>query len=86
MNQYADNKILSAKTESPRLANKPRAVLYYKAKRTVTNATVLFFTLLVKIVLLLELVNTSACVNQLLLSCKERVALRADFNLYILLG
>ena len=29
---------------------------------------------------LIELVNTSACVNELLLSCKERMALRANFN------
>ena len=56
-----------------------------KSKKSRRNATALL-QLLVKIVLLLELVNSSACVNQLLLSCKERVALRADFNLYILLG
>jgi len=29
---------------------------------------------------LLETVNTSACVNELLLACKERMAVRADFN------
>ena len=56
-----------------------------KSKKSRRSATALL-QLLVKIVLLLELVNSSACVNQLLLSCKERVALRADFNLYILLG
>lgn len=34
---------------------------------------------------LLESVNTSACINKLLLACVERMALRADFNLNILL-
>lgn len=29
---------------------------------------------------LVELVNASACINQLLLTCVERVALRADIN------
>ena len=61
------------------------AFSFAKSKKSRRSATALL-QLLVKIVLLLELVNSSACVNQLLLSCKERVALRADFNLYILLG
>ncbi len=29
---------------------------------------------------LVELINTSACINKLLLTCVERVALRADIN------
>ena len=36
--------------------------------------------------LLVELVNTAACIDQLLLSRKERVTLGADFNLDILFG
>ncbi len=34
---------------------------------------------------LVELVNASACINELLLACIERMALGADFNLDILL-
>ena len=35
---------------------------------------------------LLELVNASACINELLLAGEERMALGADFNLQIALG
>lgn len=38
-------------------------------------------SLLIEVKLLLESVYTSACVNKLLLACKERVALGADFYL-----
>ena len=41
--------------------------------------------LLVQIVLLLETVYASACINKLLLTGKEGVALGADFNLDVLL-
>ncbi len=34
---------------------------------------------------LLELINTSACINELLLACIERVAVRADINSQITL-
>ena len=34
---------------------------------------------------LVELLNASACINQLLLTREERMALRADLDLYILL-
>ena len=42
--------------------------------------------LLVQIETLLESVNTSACINELLLAGIERVALRTDFNLDVLLS
>lgn len=43
------------------------------------------FSLLCKTKLFVELVNTSAGINKLLLSGKEWVALGADFHLYVLL-
>ena len=42
--------------------------------------------LLAHVVALLESVNTSAGVNQLLLTCEERMALGADFYSDVLLG
>jgi hypothetical protein len=41
---------------------------------------------LVQIETLLETIYTSACINQLLFTSEERVALRADFDLDVLLG
>lgn len=43
-------------------------------------------SLLLQTELLVELVNTSAAVDKLLLTCEERVAFRADFHFNILLG
>lgn len=45
----------------------------------------IFLVLFVKIKLLVKARYTSAAVNKLLLSGEERMALRADFHLYILL-
>lgn len=41
--------------------------------------------LLVKIIALLESVNTSACINKLLFACEERMALGTDINAQIAL-
>ena len=45
-----------------------------------------FKLLLIQIETLLKSVNTSACINQLLLAGVEGVALRADFNLDVFLS
>jgi len=40
---------------------------------------------LVEVKFLLELINTSACVNKLLLAGEERMAFRTNINLYVIL-
>ena len=45
-----------------------------------------FIALLLQAELLIELINASAAVDKLLLTCEERVALGADFYLDVLLG
>ena len=49
------------------------------------SAPVFFRNLLAEVVALLESVNTSACINKLLLSGKEGMALGADFYSDVLL-
>ena len=44
------------------------------------------FLKLLKTELLVELINAAAGINQLLLACKERMTLGADFNTDITLG
>jgi len=41
---------------------------------------------LVEVELLLELINTSACINKLLFAGEEGVAFRANINLYVVLN
>ncbi len=66
-----------------------RLSIFWAKIKTPTAKTIGEFSLkllaLLQVELLVELVNTTAAVNKLLLTGEERVALRADFHLNILL-
>ena len=55
-----------------------------KNRRCAKHTAVFFFDLFLDAVTLIEAINTSAGINQLLLSGEERMAFGADFNLDVL--
>lgn len=59
---------------------------YKKTACEEITQAVIVSELLIHTETLLKFVNTSACVNKLLLTCVERMALGADFDLDILLS